>query len=52
MHKDWWSIYNKFNLGSVTVNRQVVGLTGQEFTASQGTAVAPNETVQLFLVYQ
>ena len=28
-----------------------VGLTGQSFTASQGTAFAPNETVQYLLDY-
>ena len=31
-------------IGSVTVNDMTVGLTGQEITASQGTAKAPNET--------
>ena len=30
---------------SVTPNDMTVGLTGQSFTASQGTAFAPNDTV-------
>ena len=35
-----------FSIGSVTVADMAVGLTGQEATLSQGTAIAPNDTVQ------
>ena len=34
-------------LGVITPADQVIGLTGQEFTVEQGTAVAPNEDVSL-----
>ena len=34
-------------LGVITPADQVMGLTGQEFTAEQGTAVAPNQDVSV-----
>ena len=36
------------SIGSVTVNDMTIGLSGVSFTASQGTAIAPNDTVQPF----